>query len=981
MHGIIASTYEILEKLGAGGGGTVYLANHLRLGKKVVLKVDKRPITARPELLRREVDVLKHLSHAHIPQVYDFFVEEENVYTVMEYIEGESLDRPLKRGEKYPQPQVVKWAKQMLGALSYLHSPVHGDPPRGYVHSDIKPANLMRTPDNDVCLIDFNIALALGEENVIGCSVGYASPEHYGLDFSSDYDTQVSGYRTGNRFWSSLFKSRKTGGQTEDAGEGEETTVVLDEDSRAATVKLPETGAESENAKVRMIVPDVRSDIYSVGATLYHLLSGKRPARHAKEVEPLSEKEFSPQIVAIITKAMDPNPDLRYQTADEMLDTFCHLHENDPRMRRCKAENRAVAAGLSLLFAVDVAAAFLGLKRMQAREEYLKLAGYSADALSEGDGVSAIQYALEALPLKKSIWEPGPPAEAQNALTEALGVYDLSDGFKRYRAVELPSEPFCMALAPDGRHGCCVYAYEMAVFDTETAEILHTFPAAESALAEARFLDNRTILYAGREGLQAYDMEGDEVLWTGKPATIIRVSGDGRRVAAVYRDEEFATIYDAADGEILCTIPFEGRRQRVVANDVGANPQDNMLELNEDGSLLGVSFEDGSLVIYNVDEPGKGRTLLDSSSGYEHFEGGFYRQYFAFSAANSENSALVILDIANWEQLWGFQANYRAYGVRTDKDGIYVMMDNILVNVHPVTGEQTPLVTTSERLSGFARSGTHTLVAGEEHFLFFDQDARQISSSEKGQGSSFVLLSEETALMGSIDSPVVQIMRYGNHPEAEIFAYDASYGHEEARRSADGKQVMLFSHKGFRVYDVGGMMIAEESIPNPEQVYDQQYIRDGDLSRLEVRYNDGTVLVYDAGDGALLHETAGEKPDRSLDEEFYTDKLRISAPLHGIPTAYDLQTGKLKAELDKEAYLTYATQAGDYVVVQFITADGYYYGQLLDEDCGVLAELPWLCDVVGEKLIFDYPTGNMRESRIYDIEELVSIARQALDRE
>ena len=142
-----------------------------------------------------------------------------------------------------------------------------------------------------------------------------------------------------------------------------------------------------------------------------------------------------------------------------------------------------------------------------------------------------------------------------------------------------------------------------------------------------------------------------------------------------------------------------------------------------------------------------------------------------------------------------------------------------------------------------------------------------------------------------------------------------------------------------------------------------------------------TVLVYDAGDGALLHETAGEKPDRSLDEEFYTDKLRISAPLHGIPTAYDLQTGKLKAELDKEAYLTYATQAGDYVVVQFMTADGYYYGQLLDEDCGVLAELPWLCDVVGEKLIFDYPTGNMRESRIYDIEELVSIARQALDRE
>lgn len=101
--------------------------------------------------------------------------------------------------EKYSQPQVIKWAKQLLEALSYLHRPVHGDPPRGYVHSDIKPANLMRTPNNEVCLIDFNIALALGVENVIGCSAGYASPEHYGLDFSSDYNTSVSQNKGGSK--------------------------------------------------------------------------------------------------------------------------------------------------------------------------------------------------------------------------------------------------------------------------------------------------------------------------------------------------------------------------------------------------------------------------------------------------------------------------------------------------------------------------------------------------------------------------------------------------------------------------------------------------------------------------------------------------------------------------------------------------------------------------------------------------------------
>ena len=82
--------------------------------------------------------------------------------------------------------QVIRWGRQLLEALSYLHSPIHGDLPHGYTHSDIKPANLILTPLGDICLIDFNIALALGEETIIGRSKGYASPEHSGLDFSTD---------------------------------------------------------------------------------------------------------------------------------------------------------------------------------------------------------------------------------------------------------------------------------------------------------------------------------------------------------------------------------------------------------------------------------------------------------------------------------------------------------------------------------------------------------------------------------------------------------------------------------------------------------------------------------------------------------------------------------------------------------------------------------------------------------------------------
>ena len=112
MGELIASTYKIEKELGSGGGGIVYLAYHMRLGKQVVLKADKRKISTSQDLLRREVDVLKDLNHPYIPRVYDFFVEGETVYTVMDYIEGESLDKLLKRGVRFSQPQVIKWAKQ-----------------------------------------------------------------------------------------------------------------------------------------------------------------------------------------------------------------------------------------------------------------------------------------------------------------------------------------------------------------------------------------------------------------------------------------------------------------------------------------------------------------------------------------------------------------------------------------------------------------------------------------------------------------------------------------------------------------------------------------------------------------------------------------------------------------------------------------------------------------------------------------------------
>lgn len=960
MSEIIDSTYEIIEKIGAGGGGNVYLANHLRLGKKVVLKADKRKITTRSDLLRREVDVLKELHHTYIPQVYDFFVEDETVYTVMAYIEGESLDRPLKRGEKFSQPQVIKWAKQLLEALCYLHSPTHGNPPRGFVHSDIKPANIMRTVNGDICLIDFNIALALGEESIIGCSAGYASPEHYGLDFSTDGELETLNQRSGK------------------ASDDETKTLAIDAqtvtDVGQAVVSGVSNASDSAPRK-RLIVPDIRSDIYSTGATLYHLLKGERPARNAKEVVPLSEKEFSQPLIQIITKAMNPNPDLRYQTADEMLSDFLMLREHDPRVIRFKRTSRFLGAALSIVFAFGAGTAFVGLKRMQTEESWLKLAEYSKNALQEGKKEAAVQYALDALPKEKTLLMPEYTAEVQRALTDALGVYDLSDDYKLYASYELPSAPLSMKLSPNGKTATCIYAFSVCIWDTETMETIATLPTVESALAEVEYLNDTTLVYAGAEGLTVYDIEKEEELWRGEPATAIAVSGDKKTIAAVYREETQASIYNAQDGTLLRTVNFNGKYQYVTVNDSFANPNDNLLVLNQDAEWLGTSFADGSLILFNLKEEDGDIELFDDTSGFFHFEGGFYQEYFAFAATGENNSVFSVIDTLNLCQTGGFESE-STFRAETDENGIYVQTENLLVKMDPETGEQTPLVTTSEWIEQYARSDENTMILTESGVQFFDQNAFLISAHENTYSGKYLQLADGTALVSNLDSPMIQVLQYENHLESEVFSYDPSYEHDETRLSADGETVMLFRYDGFRLYRVDGELICEVEIPDAENVYDQQYVRDEEKSSLQVIYNDGTIVTYSASDGSKLGEEKGEPRDLSLYEELVTESYRIESPLHGSPTVYDTESGKKICQLEEDAYLTYATQVGELLILQYITAEGEFFGQIRDGHCEIIAELPYLSDVIGERLLFDYPTGNLRETRIYNRNELIEKAHQ-----
>lgn len=989
MSRIIAGIYEIENKIGAGGGGIVYLGRHTRLEKQVVLKADKRTLDTDKEILRREVDMLKELSHTYIPQVYDFVQEDGVVYTVMDYIDGESLDKLLERKELPTQQQVIRWACQLLEALGYLHN----HPPHGILHGDIKPANIMLRPNGDVCLIDFNIALALGEDGAVkvGFSRGYASPEHYGVSYISSNRTAAVGGLTDS------FSRRLTAGgigqphfgrghRETDSWQQEEGTWLLKDGDSNSTIKLPDEQTDKKTSKTpsavsntanghKGIMLDARSDIYSLGATLYHLLSGHRPAQDAADVKPLGAEVCSPEIAAIISKAMAPDPTMRYQTAEEMRTAFLQLHQNDERMLRHRRRMKVWAAALTTLFLTGGGCSFVGLKQLEQRQEALALAEYSANALAQGDVERAIELALQGIPEKGSILEAAPTAQIQKALTDALGVYELSDGFKSLGLIQLSGAPFALTVSPDGSYTAAVYAYEVAVIDMEHQKKEAVLPTVHSALADAVFADETHLIYAGEGGVTAYDCCTGAVLWRGEEATTIAASADGAVAAAVNRDAPYAVLYRVSDGKKLGECFFGSRHMQTAANDIFANPDNRIFALNQDGSRLAVSFENGGLTVFDLEQRGNDMVIYEASD-YKDFEGGFAGRYFCCTAHRNGESQLLLADTETNTIVGGYESGNELI-LQADERGIYLADGSLLVELDVQTMKEQELAYTgSQGIMDFAVGTGYVLVTTDEQgYSFYDRGAKKLLSGDCGENGDFTAVTDSYAVIGNRNEPKLRLFKLENHSQSQMLSYDVRYMHDEARVSQDEKTVMLFDYQGFRIYDMEGAQLAQVILPDAEQIYDQQFRKSGEGSWLEVIWYDGTVRCYSSSDGSLISEEKGRIPDKDLYEEFHTDKYCIASSLHEAPRVYDAETGRQVGVLEEDAYLTYVTQAGDYIITEYINTEGDRYGILLNEQLEQLAYLPGLCDTAGDRLYFDYGTGNLRYSRLYSLQELTALGK------
>lgn len=352
----LTATYDIYQKIGEGGGGEVYIAVHKRLQKTVVLKKIKSSVSIKD--CRTEVDILKNLRHSYLPQVIDFIEiygadgrTIEGIYTVMDYIPGKSLQNMMEEGHQFTEQEVLKYAKQLCEALNYLHSQ---NPP--IIHGDIKPDNIMITPEGNVCLIDFNISGMLEGQGIelLGLSYGYASPEQImaGEEMKQqmeaerlrraqarrmqqqyvpqpEYDKTV--LMPGNDPNKTVLLNAYDSDKTVLMGQQDYDKTVLLNQEVAATAEYAVPVQEAPFKPTISVVIDKRSDVFSVGATLYALLTGKFYDYKAKRV-PMPA--VSDGFMIVLAKSLEKKLDKRYEDAGAMLQALLMVHKKDKAYRR-----------------------------------------------------------------------------------------------------------------------------------------------------------------------------------------------------------------------------------------------------------------------------------------------------------------------------------------------------------------------------------------------------------------------------------------------------------------------------------------------------------------------------------------------------------------------------------------------------------------------------------------------------------------------
>lgn len=284
MIGETISHYRVLRKLGGGGMGVVYEAEDETLHRRVALKFLPEDVARDPKALerfQREAQASSALNHPNICTLYDFAEHEGRPYLVMEFIEGQSLDKII-HGHPMPLEQLLDVGVQMADALDAAHA-------KGIVHRDIKPGNIIINERGLAKILDFGLAKPMGTKDLV--------PEAVGPD-----GTLVERPSQLNR-----------------------------DDALTNPSVIAGTSAYMSPEQISNEELDARSDLFSFGVVLYEMATGRRPFAEGNSVRTLAaildKKPVSPltlnpdlpiEFEGVLSKLLEKERNKRYQTAAEL---------------------------------------------------------------------------------------------------------------------------------------------------------------------------------------------------------------------------------------------------------------------------------------------------------------------------------------------------------------------------------------------------------------------------------------------------------------------------------------------------------------------------------------------------------------------------------------------------------------------------------------------------------------------------------------
>ena len=298
-HGknLVLGAYVLLERLGEGGMGEVYKARHKRLERTVALKLIRKQLVANPDLItrfRKEIEAAARLSHPNIVLAYDADEIDGVHFYTMEFVEGTVLSHLVKRSGPMSLSLACEYTRQAAAGLQHAHE-------RGIIHRDIKPSNL-----------------------ILSWTSKPADPAG-----ASTVEQQ-------NRaLWGSHMPLVKIFDMGLARGNVADNAAAFDGSITEKNALMGTPDFISPEQAVNAHKADIRSDLYSLGATLYYLVTGKVPfpgggtlekiIRHRMD-EPRPLAKLRPgvpaELQAVVSKLMAKPPEMRYQTPAELVQTL-----------------------------------------------------------------------------------------------------------------------------------------------------------------------------------------------------------------------------------------------------------------------------------------------------------------------------------------------------------------------------------------------------------------------------------------------------------------------------------------------------------------------------------------------------------------------------------------------------------------------------------------------------------------------------------